>query len=95
MHIYVDDEDAYDNDDNNDDNHDTVTTAATSTRVTTVAVNGFADAVDDKLLEWLSSCNAAQDDTIHKVSIFVGTIYYLPLLIYSKLVAIYFCYTFQ
>ena len=71
MHIYVDDEDAYDNDDNNDDNHDTVTTAATSTRVTTVAVNGFADAVDDKLLEWLSSCNAAQDDTIHKVSIFV------------------------
>ena len=64
----IDDEDAYD-DDYDEDN--AVTTATTNTRVTAVAaaVNGLTDTVDDKLLEWLSSCNAAQDDTIHRVSI--------------------------
>ena len=50
-----------DDDDNNDD-------TATATATAATASNGPMDAVDDKLVEWLSSCDAAEDDILHKVS---------------------------
>ena len=59
--------------DNEDDDGDIFTTATTATATVTTAAasNGLVDKdnVDDKLVEWLSSCDAAQDEILHKVSI--------------------------
>ena len=33
-----------------------------------------ANGVGDELVEWLSSCDAAQDDVLHKVSIYNVTV---------------------
>ena len=57
-------------DDDDDDNTTTTITTATAAIAPTVvtASNGPMDAVDDKLVEWLSSCDAAEDEILHKVS---------------------------
>ena len=55
-----------------DDDDSTTTTTATATTVAAVgaASNGPVDtADDDKLVEWLSSCDAADDEILHKVRI--------------------------
>ena len=45
---------------------------ATPVATANTAINGMvhsANGVDDELVEWLSSCDTAQDDVLHKVSI--------------------------
>ena len=56
--------------DDDDDNTATITTATTTT--TAAAINSTMDhtsSVDCRLLQWLSSCDATQDDVLHKVGI--------------------------
>ena len=51
-----------------DDEDEVVTPVATANTAINGMVHG-ANGVDDELVEWLSSCDATQDDVLHKVSI--------------------------
>ena len=50
-----------------DDDDEAVTPVPTGNTTSNGLMNG--DGVSDELVEWLSSCDAAQDDVLHKVSI--------------------------
>ena len=64
-----------------DDEDEVVTPVATANATINgmMDANGIMDAngVNDELVEWLSSCDAAQDDVLHKVSINNETLEYV------------------
>ena len=60
---------ATDDDIDDDDDDDTPTAATTVTSVVAASNGPMNNTVDDKLVKWLSSCDAAQDEILRKVSI--------------------------